>query len=1106
VRGCRVTAMRCSKCGAENLDRAKFCEECASPFTRRCLSCGSENSPTAKFCIECAKPLEAETVPAEPGASSRRSEGGERRHLTVLFSDLVNSTEIAARLDPEEWHEILASYHRTTSDAVAKFGGQVAQYLGDGVMAFFGYPQAHDDDAERAVRAGLAILDAISETNRAPGGHHKLEIAVRVGIHTGHVVMHEGDQGIKAFGDVPNIASRVQTAAAPNTTLITDPVLQLVSGLFVVEDRGTQTLKGVPEPVQLYSVSSSSRVRGRLRTSASRGLTPFVGRDDELRLLMNRWELAREGEGQVVLITGEAGIGKSRLVRQFQERLSTSSHRWVQTDFSPYLQQTPFASTADVIHQSFNWSGVESVEEKLDRLDENIALAGLKPAEAVPLIAPLLNLPVPDKYPPLLLSSEQQRKRLLATLIGLLIGTTRGQPLVVVLEDLQWSDPSSLDLQQLTVEQNATVPMLLLYTARPEFRAPWPMRAHHTQITLNRLSRSQAREMVTRVAASEALLKDVLDTVVERAGGVPLFAEELTRAVLEGGTAEAVRAIPATLQDSLMARLDRLGTAKDAACVASVIGREFSYELLHAVSTMTEDELQSALAKLTEAELIYARGIPPEAIYQFKHALLQDAAYEALLKSRRRQLHRRVAETLAEKYPEVAETQPELLALHWTEAGAAEPAVAAWRKAGRQAVKRFANAEAVADLSRALEVLNNLPESRARDTEELSLQMLLTTPLIATKGYTAPEVEKACYRARDLSQQIGDTPHLSAILGGLTSIYVNRGELPTALELANRMLSLAERKDDPVRLVWAHYSLGMIFAESDDYQSARSHLDKSIAHYNFQERQSYGYVQDPGATGLSLLAYVLHMLGYPEQAREKLRQAMDWAGKLGDPYTLQWVLIQACLLHFLRGEFQSAFEGAEERIAICRKHGFEPALRRAIEHRGLALTYLGRNEEGISQLLQIWERVEAEKARDQRTDFEDFNILYLTAQAYWRSGQARPGLKAFADAQALSNEVGFPQTERLPLKGNLLLLLKDSASLTEAERLFRSAIQIERTYGAKWPELLSTTALARLLRDTGRRDEARAMLAEIYNWFTEGFDTADLKDAKALLEELGNSP
>jgi class 3 adenylate cyclase len=330
--------MRCAKCGAENPERAKFCEECAWSLTRRCPFCNTENSPTAKFCIECAKPLEAETAPAAPSASSRRQNGGgERRHLTVLFSDLVNSTEIAAHLDPEEWREIVAWYHRATGDAVAQFGGQVAQYLGDGVMAFFGYPQAHDEDAERAVRASVAILDAISENNHSPAAHHKVELAVRVGIHTGHAVIDEGNQGISAFGDVPNIASRVRTAAAPNTILITAAVLQLVSGSFVVEARGAQTLKGVPEPLQLYSVLRSSGVRGRLRTSALRGLTPFVGRDDELRLLMNRWELAREGEGQVVLIIGEAGIGKSRLVRQFQEQLSSSSHRWIQTEFSPYL-------------------------------------------------------------------------------------------------------------------------------------------------------------------------------------------------------------------------------------------------------------------------------------------------------------------------------------------------------------------------------------------------------------------------------------------------------------------------------------------------------------------------------------------------------------------------------------------------------------------------------------------------------------------------------------------------------------------------------------------------------------------------------------------------
>jgi tetratricopeptide (TPR) repeat protein len=427
-------------------------------------------------------------------------------------------------------------------------------------------------------------------------------------------------------------------------------------------------------------------------------------------------------------------------------------------------------------------------------------------------------------------------------------------------------------------------------------------------------------------------------------------------------------------------------------------------------------------------------------------------------------------------------------------------------------VKRFANAEAVADLSKALEVLNTLPETAARDTEELSLQMLLTTPLIATKGYTAPEVETALYRARDLSQRIGGNPRLSSILGGLASFYYNRGELPTALELANQMLSFAERKDDPIRLVWAHYTLGLILDGLGDLSSSRNHFEKSIVHYNFQDRKSYGFVQDPGATGLSALANVLQALGYPEQALEKHRQAMDWARKLGDPFTLQWVLNAACQLHFQRGEFHSALEMEEEQIAVCRTHGFESVLREGIARRGLALTYVGRNDEGISLIHQIWEMVKAQ-TRDEQT--RDFDILYLVAHAYRKSGQAIRGLKAFADAQTLSNErvvrpvalleVGFPQNEQLRLKANLLLLLNDAAKLTEAERLFRSAIQIERSCGAKWYELQSTTALARLLRDTGRRDEARKILAEIYGWFTEGLDLPDLKEAKALLDELSGS-
>jgi class 3 adenylate cyclase/tetratricopeptide (TPR) repeat protein len=1030
---------------------------------------------------------------------------GERRHLTVLFCDLVNSTEIAAQLDPEEWRDIVARYQQVAAEAVARFDGHVAQYLGDGVLALFGYPAAHENDAERGVRTGLDIIERVAALNAGRDAERLPALAARVGIHAGPVVVGDSDnKSANVFGDTPNMAARVQAAAERNTVFVSAAVHRLVSGRFVVEDCGAQALKGIADPVQLYRVIQPILVRQRSPDASTRVLTPFVGREEEMRLLQSRWERAREGQGQVVLVVGEPGIGKSRLVEEFRAHIKDDPHLWIEGAGEQSFANTPFHALSQMLDQILGWRGDESGEERISQLERALGLVQMKLGEAVPLIAEMLNLSIPEKYPPLIIAPDQKRKRLMANLAEWMINASQMQPVVMAIEDLQWVDPSTLELINTLVGQSATLPIILLSTARPEFSAPWPMRSHYTQITLTRLDDRRTREMVANVAAGASLSKDVIDSVVKRTDGVPLFAEELTRLMLESKGRAVLREIPVTLRNSLMARLDRLGPGKEVAQLAAVIGREFSYELLEALSPLQGAELQAALARITEAELVYPRGAPPDATYQFKHALVQDAAYESLLKSRRRQLHRRVAETLAEKFPALADTQPELLAHHWTEAGAAEPAIAAWRKAGRQAVRRFANEEAVAYLSKALEVLNNLPQSSGRDTEELNLQMLLTTPLIATKGYTATEVEKACYRARDLSQRIGDTPHLFAILGGLTSIYFNRGEPLTALELANQMLSLAERKNDPVRLVWAHYLLGFILEASGDLSSSRQHLEKSIAHYNFRERQSYGFVQDPGATGLSCLARVLLWLGYPEQALEKQRQAMDWARRLGDPFTLQWVLDGAYRLHLRRGEFQSAIEAAEEQIAICGEYGFEPALLLVIANRGLALTYVGRTDEGISQILQILERVQAKTAETQRHFEFDFNILHLAAEAYWRSGQAIPGLKAFADAQALSNAIG-PQMVQLQLKGNLLLLLKDPARFTEAEQLFRSAIQIERRCGAKWSELHSTTTLARLLRDTGRRDEAHSMLAEIYNWFTEGFDTADLKDAKALLEELAPS-
>src|SRR6266851_1600987 len=603
--------MRCSKCGSDNREGAKFCKECASPLSTKCAACRALNQPGAKFCDECGAALvDAAQATVAEAAPTAVSAAGERRHLTMLFCDLIGSTEIAAHLDPEEWRETVASYQRVAADAITRFDGHVAKYLGDGVMALFGYPESHDNDAERAARAGLAVLGAISKLNERPA-HAKL--SARIGIDSGAVVVGAGaGKEADVFGDAPNIAARVQAEAEPDTVLITAAVHQLISGLFVVEERGARQFKGVPDSIELYRVVRPSGVRGRLEAAAAaRGLTPFVGREDELRSLMNRWERVLDGEGQVALIIGEAGIGKSRLVQRFHEQIAGTPHTWVAAAARAFFQNTPFYPVTEMLRELLAWRGDHSAaEEQLAQLEPRLALAGLKPAEAIPLIAPLLNLPLPADYPPSTLSSEQQRRRLLATLVEWVLGAARAQPTVIATEDLHWADPSTLELIQLLVEQGAAARLLLLYTARPEFRAQWPPRTHHAQITLSRLSARSVRAMVEEVAARKAMSDETIATVVEPTGGVPLFVEELTRAVLESGNARLTgREIPVTLHDSLMARLDRLGPAKEVAQVGAVIGGEFSYELIHAVYPIAEGDLQGALRRLTDAELLYVRGI-----------------------------------------------------------------------------------------------------------------------------------------------------------------------------------------------------------------------------------------------------------------------------------------------------------------------------------------------------------------------------------------------------------------------------------------------------------------------------------------------------------------
>jgi predicted ATPase len=756
-------------------------------------------------------------------------------------------------------------------------------------------------------------------------------------------------------------------------------------------------------------------------------------------------------------------------------------------------------------------------EEQLAQLASRLELAGLKPTDAIPLVAPLLNLPLPPDYPPSPLSPEQQRRRLLATLVDWVLGSARAQPLIIATEDLHWVDPSTLELVQLLVEQGGTARLLLLYTARPEFHAPWPSRAHHTQINLNRLTSGNVRTMVAQVAAKIALSDETIATVVECTGGVPLFVEELTRAVLESGDAQLTgREIPATLHDSLMARLDRLGKAKEVIQIGAVIGSEFSYELIHAVHPIPDEDLQGAIHSATDAELVYVHGIPPDATYQFKHALIRDAAYEALLRSRRKELHSRIAEVLVRQFPERMTSAPELLAHHYTEANLVEQAIPYWQRAGQRAAERSANVEAIAHLSRGLELLKMLPDTLERAQLELALQHTLGTPLVMTRGFAAPEVKIAYARARELCQLTGETSQLFAILRGLWEFYEQRAEYQTAQEVGEQILALAERQPDPTLLLVAHNVMGDTLFWLGEFTVAREHLEQGTTLYDLHQDRSYAFLYgyDPGVACLSFAAIILWLLGYPDQALKKSHAALSLARELSHPFTFAIALHFACRLHHLRREAQAAQEHAETEIALSTEQGFAQLLEGGSMYRGWALVEQGQGNEGIAQIhhaLIAWQAMGTEMARPY--------FLALLAEAFGKVGEAEQGPAALVDAlsQVEKTVERWCEAELYRLKGQIALqsgnlnsncqpghTAPGSQSLTEAEACFRRATEIARQQSAKSWELRATTSLAQLLAHQGRRDEAGAVLADIYGWFTEGFDTADLKDAKALLDELAD--
>jgi TOMM system kinase/cyclase fusion protein len=1059
---------------------------------------------------------EDQTPLGEPAYVARRVPEAERRQLTVMFCDLVDSTALAVQLDPEDLREVVRSYQETSAAMIQRFGGYIAQYLGDGLLVYFGYPQAHEDDAQRAVRAGLGLVAAMGDLNARLAQHTGVRLAVRIGIHTGLVVVGEMGGGSRqeqlALGETPNVAARIQGLATPDTVVISPATFRLVRGYLMCQDLGSHTLKGLAAPLQVYRVLGESAAQSRLEVAEASGFTPLVGRASEVALLLERWVQSQDGRGQVVLLRGEAGIGKSRLVEALREHVRREGATRIAFRCSPYYQNSALYPVIDHLQRFLQWQRDDAPEAKLDTLERVLRTYRLPLEDNVPLFAALLSVPLPERYPALNLTPQRQRQKTQEALVAWLLEEAERQPVLAVWEDLHWADPSTLEWLSFVLDQAPTARMLTLLTCRPEFRPPWSPQAPVTQVILNRLGHAQIETMITHLTGGKALPAEMVQQVVAKTDGIPLFVEELVKMILESGLVreEADRyvltgplpplAIPSTLHDSLMARLDRLSAARELAQLGAVLGREFAYELLHAVSTLDETMLQQGLAQLVDTELVYQRGLPPRSRYVFKHALIQEAAYQSLLKSTRQRYHQGTAQVLEVQFPEAVETQPELVAHHYTEAGLAEQAIFYWQRAGQHANERSAHVEAISHLTKGLEVLQALPGTSNRVQQELDLQIVLGRALIATKGQAAPDVGHVFNRARELCQQVGETRQLFQVLYGLHNFHIVRAELQTARQLSEELLTLTQHIQDPMYLLGTHWTLGGALFCLGEFAPAYEHWEQSLTLYNSQQHHAHAFLfgWDLGVFCHAWAPHALWHLGYPDQALAMSYEGLAQAQSLAHPFSLAMALDYAAMLHQFRRERHAVHEQAEAAIALCTEQRFAYYLAWGTTMQGWARVAQDQDKEGLAQMRHGLAALRATGAALRLPYY-----LALLAEACGQTGQAVEGLTLLAEAlaQAHKAEESWTEAELHRLKGELLLSLSTDNQV-EAAGCFHQALATARRQQAKALELRAAMSLSRLWQQQGKRTEAYQLLAGIYGWFTEGFDTADLQDAKGLLQEL----
>ena len=1033
----------------------------------------------------------------------------ERRQITVMFSDLVGSTALSAQMDPEDLRELISAYQKCVAEAVLCFGGFVAKYLGDGVLVYFGYPEAHEDDAERAVRAGLQVIASVIAL-RTP-----VSLQTRIGIATGLVVVGDligsGDAQERGIvGETPNLAARLQGIAQPNTVVIAESTRSLLGNLFELKDLGARDLKGLAGPVRAWLPLRANTVESRFEALHPSGLTALVGREEETELLLRRWSRAKSGEGQVVLISGEAGIGKSRLTVALLESLAAEPHTRLRYFCSP--QHTDSASYP-IVGQMERAAGLlhdDRPQQKLDKLDALLVQTSI-PSQDAALIAEMLSLPNDGRYPALELTPQQRRQKTLEALTAQIETLSRQKPVLMIFEDAHWADPTSLEVFGRVVDRIRTLRVLLLVTFRPEFESPWIGRSYVTALILNRLTEREVNAMIDRVVGDKRLPASIRQDIIERNDGIPLFVEEMTKAVLEAAetddtavrvdtaTPPPVLAVPASLHASLLARLDRLGSAKAIAQVGAVIGREFSHALVAAVVQKSQRELETELEQLIAAGLLFRQGAPPHVTYLFKHALVQDAAYGTLLRGPRRQLHGRIADVLEKEFSEIVELQPELLAKHCAEAGLNEQAIRYWRRAGERAVRRASNREAIGHFSQALTLNEKQPPDVGRSLTELAILSQLGPALMNVHGWSAPQVGIAFERAEHLARELESSIDLAPSLAGLWLFRTARGQFSRAEEITKELFNVARTLHDPDILLQAHHCAWPIHWFRGALTEAKDHAKAGITLYDEVRHARHRFLyhgHDPAVCALSIMSVLQWLLGYAAQGAQLECNAIDLARRLQHAPTLAHALWFVCQAQVARRDAAAVIRTADELLTLSEEHGLPQTRATALAYLGWGRSQTDDLARGLEALLNGLEMYNRLGLRNNLC-----LMICLLAETYFASGQYEKSMEQADLAIATSAEIGdrwcLPRIHMIRARS-----LEMCHKLDATETDLRMAVDIAAAQSAKGAQLHAANSLARFWRDQGRPQQARELLAPVYGWFTEGFDTPDLKEARTLLDQL----